>query len=55
MNRKSKWKRKKARKSDSGDWLDILLFIPELLLLPFRLLLWMLRMAGKALHSLFDW
>ncbi|MGM8216611.1 hypothetical protein ACLIA0_13715 [Bacillaceae bacterium W0354] len=56
------WKRKKAktRKSKKGNdkytfWdfmLDVLLWLPELFLLPFRIIFWILRGLTR---NVFDW
>ncbi|MFC0301205.1 hypothetical protein ACFFIS_10305 [Virgibacillus soli] len=58
------WKRKKekTRKSKKRDdsytfWdfiLDVLFWIPELILFPFRLIFWSLRGIGRLVSDLFD-
>lgn len=38
-----------------GDFLiDVLIWIPELFLLPFRIIFWLLRGLGRLIVSLFD-
>lgn len=61
----SKWKKKrqemkeKWKKKDKDDtFLDILFeilfYIPELFLLPFKLLIWFIRGCGKLLKNVLD-
>lgn len=58
------WEKKKAktrRNKKSHDhytfWdgvLDVLFWVPELFLLPFRLIFWLLRGFGRVLDNIFD-
>ena len=57
--RKKKAKTRKARKSNDQytfwDFVaDVLCWVPELILLPFRLIFWMIRGAGRLIGDMFD-
>ena len=57
--RKRKAKTRKARKSDDqytiGDFIiDVLSWIPELILFPIRLIFWMIRGIGRLIGDMFD-
>ncbi|HLU23552.1 MAG TPA: hypothetical protein VKZ77_13890 [Bacillaceae bacterium] len=50
--------RKYKKRNDHYSFLDILadilFWIPEILLLPFRLLFWIVRGFGRLFHDIFD-
>lgn len=58
------WQRKKAktrkRKKQNNDYtffdviFDVLFWLPELILLPFRLLFWLVRGFGRLIANIFD-
>ncbi|HBT73311.1 MAG TPA: hypothetical protein DEB37_13985 [Lysinibacillus sp.] len=53
------WQRRKGKKYHSGytflDFIfDVLVWIPELILLPFRVLFWLLRGIGRLIGDVFD-
>lgn len=55
--KKQKTRKYKKSKSDYNFWdmvVDVLIFIPELLFLPFRILFWIIRGFGRVLENIFD-
>lgn len=55
--RKQKTRKHKKSKNDYNFWdmvVDVLLFIPELLFLPFRIIFWILRGFGRLIENIFD-
>jgi len=58
------WNRKKEksrkRRKNNGNYtfldfiMDVLFWVPELLVLPFRILIWLLRGLGRFIKNLFD-
>ncbi|WP_155593548.1 hypothetical protein [Lysinibacillus cavernae] len=53
------WQRRKNKKNDNGytflDFIfDVLFWIPELILLPFRVLFWLLRGIGRLIGGIVD-
>ena len=56
---KKKEKMRKSKKHNEhytfGDFLiDVLIWIPELVLLPFRIIFWLLRGLGRLIGDVFD-
>ncbi|SES25209.1 hypothetical protein SAMN04487944_1282 [Gracilibacillus ureilyticus] len=57
IRRKLKSRKSKKHKDDYTAWdviVDVLLWVPELLIFPFRMLFWFLRIIGKFLGELLD-
>ncbi|WP_458413004.1 hypothetical protein ACNQFZ_19710 [Schinkia sp. CFF1] len=57
--KKKKEKMRKSRKSSDRytfvDFIfDVLFWVPELLLLPFRILFWLVRGLGRWIENIFD-
>lgn len=61
---RERWDRKKksSRKSKKGHdnytlldrIIDVLLWIPEIIIFPFRLIIWLFRVAGRLVKDVFD-
>ncbi|WP_176140536.1 hypothetical protein [Halobacillus salinus] len=46
---------KRRKHSSRWEWIvDVLLWVPELLIMPVRMLFWLLRGIGKVVINLFD-
>lgn len=58
LDDKKKRTRKHRKKNDRytiGDFLvDVLLWLPEIIIFPIRLLFWLFRFAGRFIKELFD-
>ena len=55
------WNRKKRENKKSDDHytlldfiLDVVFMIPELIILPFRIMIWLLRGLGRLIGNVFD-
>lgn len=54
LNLRKKRKKSKKNPEDKWDWLEILFWIPEIILYPIRLLWWVIRGAARMLGEALD-
>ncbi|WP_153463893.1 hypothetical protein [Sediminibacillus terrae] len=53
MRRKNK-RRKRENRQEKWDALELLTWIPEIFMLPVRLVVWLIRGIGRLIGSIFD-